>query len=325
MILFAITFHIGMSLQTLSEIVSAEATGTVPQLADAELICFGQGSPPTTTTNTFSPARKTAPLSSNPRSPMPIIAIVNPKGGQAKTTLAVHLAHAAVRAGRAVLLTDLDSQASLSLSFPPAHSVGRGNAADLFGGGSAPVPEAIDGDMQILRADKHKLRAVPSQDDAAARLAATRLRTLTPSDALCIVDTKGTLDGTTTAAALYAADFVVCPFELGAYEADALRDLSAHLRHAKSSGINPKLRVLGLLPTRVNTRSTLEVEALEDLRRTLGDQILPVTLPQRTAVKQATMRCLPVWQSPNGEAHRKAAHEWLTACNLILQRAGVLS
>ncbi len=256
---------------------------------------------------------------------MPIIAIVNPKGGQAKTTLSVHLAHAADRAQQQVLLVDLDSQGSLSLSFPAVNTTGS-SAADLFDEHALELqPETLADGLQILRADKAALRAVPSQDDRAARHAATKLRGLVQRETLCIIDTKGSLDGTSTAAALYAADYVVCPFELGAYEADALRDLSMHLRHAKSSGINTRLRVLGLLPTRVNTRSTLEVEALDDLRRTLGDQVLPVALPQRSAVKQATARCVPVWHAMNGEAHRKAGSEWLAACNLILRRAGVLS
>jgi len=255
---------------------------------------------------------------------MPIIAIVNPKGGQAKTTLAVHLAHAAIRARQRVLLADLDSQASLSLSFPAVQEAAS-TAADLFLGTAIPKPEILGESLQILRADKRTLRAVPSQDESAARLAASRLRAISQTGTLSIIDTKGSLDGTTTAAALYAADFVVCPFELGAYEADALRDLSAHLRHAKSSGINVRLRVLGLLPSRVNTRSALEIAALDDLRRTLGDQVLPVMLPLRGSVKQATARRVPVWQAMNGEAHRRAGQEWLAACNLILSRAGVPS
>lgn len=258
---------------------------------------------------------------------MTIIAVVNPKGGQAKTTLCSHLAHAALRAGLRVLLADFDSQASLSLSFPATNTFQSSHSlvtSSLFINGAQALPEEISTELHVIRADKISLGKVPSQDEPSARLAANRMRTLAGRHDLCIIDTKGSLDGTTTSAAIYAADFIVCPFELGAYEADALRDLSAHLRRAKTSGVNPRMRVLGLLPTRVNTRSTTELAALADLRKTLGDTILPIMLPVRSAVKQATAKRRPVWHSPNGETHRKAAREWMQACELILHRAGVL-
>nr|WP_311530341.1 ParA family protein [uncultured Ralstonia sp.] len=258
---------------------------------------------------------------------MTIIAVVNPKGGQAKTTLCAHLAHAGRRANLAVLLADLDSQASLSLSFPSSAETANTaslTASALFGPNAIGVPEPLSEGLQIIRADKLALGQVPSHDQAAARLAATRIRELAKPFPLCVIDTKGSLDGTTTSAALYAADAIVCPFEVGVYEADALSDLWQHLRRAKSSGINPRMRVLGLLPSRVNSRSDIEAQGLATLRSQLGDNILPVSLPVRSAVKQAAMKRIPVWQGNRGESHRRAGEEWLSACNLVLQRAGVL-
>lgn len=258
---------------------------------------------------------------------MTIIAVVNPKGGQAKTTLCTHLAHAGRRANLSVLLADLDSQASLSLSFPSAAEGSAGAvlmSSGLFSAGAVGAPEALAEGLHIIRADKAALGQVPSHDQAAARLAAARLRDLAKPFSLCVVDTKGSLDGTTTSAALYAADAIVCPFEVGVYEADALSDLWQHLRRAKSSGINPRMRVLGLLPTRVNSRSDIEAQGLATLRSQLGENILPVSLPVRSAVKQAAMKRVPVWQGNRGASHRRAGEEWLNACNLVLQRAGVL-
>ncbi|KGV74454.1 MULTISPECIES: ParA family protein [Burkholderia] len=258
---------------------------------------------------------------------MIIIAVVNPKGGQGKTTLCTHLGHAARRAGLSTLLSDFDSQASLSLSFPPSGSTPAADAlvsSALFVNGTDALPESLGEGLQIIRADKTALGNVPSHDQNAARLAAARIRKLAQPFDVCVIDTKGSLDGTTTSAALYAADAIVCPFEVGVYEADALSDLWQHLKRAKTSGINPRMRVLGLLPMRVNTRSAAEVQALESLRSQLGDNILPTSLSVRSAVKQAAMKRVPVWQGNSGESHKRAGEEWLRACDLILRRAGAL-
>lgn len=48
---------------------------------------------------------------------MRVLAIANRAGGVGKSTLAVHLAYAALEAGLRVLLVDMDKQGSLSLTF----------------------------------------------------------------------------------------------------------------------------------------------------------------------------------------------------------------
>ena len=49
---------------------------------------------------------------------MKTLSIANQKGGVGKSTLAVHLAYAALDAGMRVLLVDMYKQGSMSLSFP---------------------------------------------------------------------------------------------------------------------------------------------------------------------------------------------------------------
>jgi len=107
-------------------------------------------------------------------------------------------------------------------------------------------------------------------------------------------------------AALAAADAVVCPFGVGLYEGKALADLWEYLKGIKANGYNPKLRLMGLLPSRVHTTSKEEMEALAALRAQFGNAILPLMLGERASVKQAISKRKPVWKGTKGAGHMKA-------------------
>ncbi|WP_321874642.1 ParA family protein [Burkholderia ubonensis] len=257
---------------------------------------------------------------------MTIIAVVNQKGGAAKTTLTEQLAHAARHAevGK-TLVTDLDKQGSASLYFRPADGATAGlQASSLFNAGPLAAPEQIAPDLAIIRADKLELAKRVKEGKEATVRAAKNLRQAAQGFDLCVIDTAGSLgEDATTYAALMAADYVVCPFQVGLSEVAALNDLWQHIAGIRSSGINPRLQVLGLLPCRINTRSAEERKFLDMLRKKYGKAILPHVLAERAAVKQAVARRAPVWQGNRGEGHKKAGEEWLAACNAILAGVGV--
>lgn len=251
---------------------------------------------------------------------MKIIAIVNQKGGVGKTTKATHLVYRARELGKRVLLVDLDRQGNFSQSFPAkkpptpaALSVG------LFGSGTV-QPEILEEGMAILRADE-SLSMLDGSNSQASKLPAARLRELAADYDVCVIDTPGVLgfNPPMTIAALIAADAVVCPFGVGIYEAKALGDLWKYLRAVREKGYNPGLRVLGLLPSKVNTSSREEKALLAELRAGFGDKILPHILGERAAVKQAIAKGRPVWKGVRGAGHKVAAQEWLDATTYILQ------
>jgi chromosome partitioning protein len=253
-----------------------------------------------------------------------IVAVVNQKGGTGKTTVSSNIVHAARRAGLRVLAADLDKQASLSLAFLPADGAAPGlMASALFT--SAPIgePESIAADLSIIRADKLQLAKCVKADPATTAAAAKRLRAAAQGYDLCVIDTPGSLgEDATTYAALMAADFVVCPFQVGLSEMAALEDLWQHIAGVRKS-VNPRLKLLGLLPCKINTRSREERDFLDVLRKRYGTSILPHILAERAPVKQAVARRVPVWHSTRGDSHYKAGQEWLSACESILAGVGV--
>ena len=257
---------------------------------------------------------------------MKTVAIANQKGGVGKSTLTVHVAYAALEAGLRVLLVDMDKQGSLSLTFTAPEGVALGLVASrLFDQEpSALQPQIISDKLSIIRADGEVLGRLLGVGNGIEKRPAKYLRAFANQFDLCLIDTPGSLgfNPPMTVGALMAADAVICPFAVGLYEADALKELWGYLKTIKTAAYNPKLRLMGLLPSRVNTKSSIEREALVSLRTQLGAVILPVVLAERVAVKQATMRRKPVWKATRGAGHLMAAQEWRAACNYILSNLG---
>lgn len=257
---------------------------------------------------------------------MKILAVANQKGGVGKSTLTVHLCYAALEANLRVLLVDMDKQGSLSLTFPAPQGAAPGLVSSMLFGSELGTlrPQVISDKLSIIRADGEVLGRLLGTGDGIEKRPARHLRSLAADYDLCLLDTPGSLgfNPPMTVGALVAADAVVCPFAVGLYEADALKELAGYIKTIKSGGYNPRLRLLGLLPSKVNTKSREEREALEGLRTQLGATILPFVLAERVAVKQATMRRRPVWLGTRGAGHLKAAQEWRAACNSILGNLG---
>lgn len=255
------------------------------------------------------------------------IAVANQKGGVGKSTLAVHLVYAAREAGLRVLLVDMDRMGSFSTSFPESgeHQGAASTASELFLADSEIRPELIEPGFAIIRADE-KLAALIASDQAVIKQPSRHLRNLSSEYDLCVIDTPGLLgmNPPTTIGALVAADAVVCPFGVGLYEAKAVNDLWTYLRNVKLNGYNPRLQLMGLIPSKVQTTSRADMKALAALREAFGEAILPHMLGERTSVKQAIAQRKPVWKGTRGAGHLKAAQEWRDATQYILTDLGVM-
>lgn len=253
---------------------------------------------------------------------MKILAIANQKGGVGKSTLTVHLAYAAMEAGKRVLLVDMDKQGSTSLTFPANDGAAPGLAAsqlydEVLNGAS---PEVLTDRLSIIRAD-NALLAIDKAENQVIRRPGQALRRLAEGYDLCLIDTPPLL-GVRLMASLTACDFVVTPVSVGLYELAGVADLIHSIHVVRTQGFNPRLRHVGILPMKTNNRSTEEREALAALRERYGAAILPEVLPERAPVRKAIAKRRPVWVSVNGEGHMKAAREWRSACDSVLQRIG---
>jgi chromosome partitioning protein len=204
-----------------------------------------------------------------------IVAIANEKGGSGKTPTAINLAFALNRAGKVVKLVDLDPQASITkyfldddyteIEYTLYHALhGRRIAAVQIRDGLAFLP-AINGQVPLVNAEielPQKYRF-----DFQKRLA--RALAFYKDDDYLIVDTPGNVS-MFTVLALAAADLVVVPVksERSAEQAtDDIMDLISQVQGTEvEPGLNPDLKLWGILPTLYESRVKHHNQVVEILR-----------------------------------------------------------
>jgi len=251
---------------------------------------------------------------------MKILSIANQKGGVGKSTLSVHIAYAAMEAGMRVLLVDMDKQASMSLSFPaPANAEPGLFASKLYVAGVMDArPQMLNDKLGIIRAD-NALLSIDKAENEVIRQPSQALRQFAADFDLCVIDTPPLL-GIRLMASLAAADYVVTPVSIGLYELAGVADLMSTIHVIRTQGFNPRLKHIGILPMKVNSRSMDARQALASLQQQYGPIILKDALAERAPVKKAIALRRPVWTHTSGEGHLKAAQEWRAACKAILDR-----
>jgi len=210
-----------------------------------------------------------------------VIAFANQKGGVAKTTTTLNLAVAFAESGYRVLCVDLDPQGNLTMS--------QGIDPDKV---EKSLYDVLVNDMPIAEIIQHREIdiAVSSIDLAGAEIAMStkigRERSLEKAlkevsadyDFVCI-DTPPSL-GLLTINALTAANKVIVPVQCEYLSMRGLVQLQNTLRMIQEN-LNPDVRIEGILPTMLDTRTVHAKEAVEILEENFGDLVF------RSRIKKA--------------------------------------
>jgi chromosome partitioning protein len=214
-----------------------------------------------------------------------VIAFANQKGGVAKTTTTLNLAVALSEQGYRVLCVDLDPQGNLTMS--------QGIDPDKV---EHSLYDVLVNDMPLseIIVRREIDIAVASIDLAGAEIAMStkigRERTLQKAlkevaadyDYVCI-DTPPSL-GLLTINALTAANKVIVPVQCEYLSMRGLVQLQNTLRMIQEN-LNPDVRIEGILPTMLDTRTLHAKEAVEILEENFGDLVFRSRI--RKAIKFA--------------------------------------
>ena len=217
---------------------------------------------------------------------MKVISVSTQKGGVGKTTTAQALGQGLAKRGHTVLMIDLDGQQAGLTSIMGASISGR-TSYDVLKG-ECPISEAIQHTEQgDIVARSPKLEQIDTEIRARKedrlRIA---LETLKDYDWV-IIDTPPA-SGVLVDNALTAADGVIIPTVadvMGLYALEQFVKTISDIRKYT----NPDLKILGILITRYNSRTTLTkqiVETLEARAENLGTVVYEAKIRECIAIKE---------------------------------------
>ena len=244
-----------------------------------------------------------------------VIAFANQKGGVAKTTTTLNLAVAFAESGYRVLCIDLDPQGNLTMS--------QGIDPDKV---EKSLYDVLVNDMPIseIIVKREIDIAVASIDLAGAEIAMStkigRERSLEKAlkevagdyDFVCI-DTPPSL-GLLTINALTAANKVIVPVQCEYLSMRGLVQLQNTLKMIQEN-LNPDVKIEGILPTMLDTRTVHAKEAVEILEENFGDLVFKSRIRKAIKFAEAPVKGASVLKYDSGSSaanyYRELAKEVL--------------
>ena len=223
------------------------------------------------------------------------LAVVSQKGGSGKTTAAVNLAAALGERGRRVLVVDLDPQASAS-SWLGIRDGGRGlfdaftgngNLTDLVNVSDVPNVFVIPASSWLVGLEK----ALASEVGAETIL--RRLLERLPKEwDHVFLDCPPSL-GVLTVNALAAVPGILVPVAAQYMALQGLAQLLETVEMVKER-LNPGLRISGVLACRVDVRTNLSEDVVQELRKKFGPLVFRTVIRENVRTAEAPSFRKPV-------------------------------
>jgi chromosome partitioning protein len=225
-----------------------------------------------------------------------VIAVTNQKGGVGKTTTAVNVAYYMAKEGKNVLLIDLDPQGNATSGLGIDKQSLEVTISDVLTGGKLLRHAVIPTEhTQLFLAPSTSHLANTEVELAAMQQKFTRLKTAiegaTEYDVI-IIDSPPSLS-LLTVNGLIAAKYVLLPVQAEFYALEGLGQLLETMKLVRKS-MNPTLDLIGVLPTMMDSRTTLSNQVYEEIKKHFPGKVFEHTIPRNIRLAEAPSHGLPV-------------------------------
>jgi chromosome partitioning protein len=262
------------------------------------------------------PRPNVRPASASSGAETQVIALANQKGGVAKTTTTLNLGVAFAEHGHKVLLIDLDPQGNLTMSQGLNPDTIERSMFDVLVHRMAmeQVIESREVDLAVSSIDLAGADMALSSQIGRERALEKALAPIKDRYDYILIDTPPSL-GLLTINAFVAATGVIVPVQTEYLSLRGLVQLENTLAMVREN-LNPRVEIIGIVPTMYDRRITHSREADEILRENFGDLVYNTRIRKTIRFAEAPVKGASVLAyEPDGEAanmYRDLAKEVLS-------------
>lgn len=251
---------------------------------------------------------------------MSIIAIINQKGGSAKTTTAVNLGATLTENGKRVLLIDVDPQGSSSKWLRCSNA--EKGIYNVFTENTCISDNIRDTSIEGLNIIPSSQWLIGIEKALASEVGAEtilrrKLNELQGKWDYILIDCPPAL-GLLSLNALVAANEILVPLETRVMALDGLAQLLKTVEMVKDR-LNPDLKINGIIPCRVDKRTRLSMDVIDELKKRFNGMVYETCIRETVKLAECPSFGQPITiydtKSPGAEDYRTLAKEVITRKN----------
>jgi chromosome partitioning protein len=226
-----------------------------------------------------------------------IITISNQKGGVGKTTTAVNLSASIAKAGKKILLIDIDPQGNATTGLGFTKSEMKAGLYDFMLGAESVDITTVKTEMPelfLMGATKELVGAEVEMylEDDREFLLKKRVDEIKDKYDFIIIDCPPSL-GFLTLNAITASNYVLVPLQCEYYALEGLSQLLDTLKAVKKS-LNPELKIIGILLTMYDARNNLSAQVEEEVREHFKGTVFDTVIPRNVRLSEAPSYGKPI-------------------------------
>jgi chromosome partitioning protein len=226
-----------------------------------------------------------------------VIAVTNQKGGVGKTTTAINLAYYLSKRGHRVLLVDCDPQGNATSGLGVEKGQLKATMADVMAGRAGMVET-------LIKTPFKNLTIAPTTPELAnTEVEMNKLsnkfmqlkKAIASVESLfdyVIIDSPPSLS-LLTVNGLIAARYLLLPVQTEFYALEGVSQLLESMSLVRKK-LNPQLKLMGVLATMYDKRTTLSGQVLEEIKKYFKDKVFETVVPRNVRLAEAPSHGVPV-------------------------------